>query len=403
MRETLHQLDVHQLVHQLGMALALPLAVIAVWSVRGNAAGVQATQTASAYRAELAPLPLPTPRRLRAPRDEGYALGVQRHPEDPIARRRRALLPDPGTPQPVELALEAGSEQARVVAPSLRDLQPGPWAATGAPTLAARDALPIVSTPIFDASRAAAARVRTGAPASDGGAAVQAAEPDPKAEVAGGATPDSKKAAPAQAGSKSVRSGNSAPVVKIASASSVPLRIPAKPSAETPAPVVPAVRASAIPQSERESGRMSSSPISQSEAFTRPPHRVVQASRWIGFQARVRGGFARPLEAQRRTSAASTTAGGKSLQPQLPSPRIASATRAASDPMDLSLDGDEWGDSLLDALLPAASEKALPAPWLAATGSIAEVIGSSAATAPPYASGLRAAVARGLRGVAGRG
>ena len=89
MRETLHQLD-----HLL--ALALPLAVSAVWIVRGDPAGVRATQTATAYRAELAELPLPDSDCVCALRASASRTGSASsgNPRIPIARRRRAALPE---------------------------------------------------------------------------------------------------------------------------------------------------------------------------------------------------------------------------------------------------------------------------------------------------------------------
>ena len=58
---------VRENLRQLGLALALPIAVVAVWAVRGESAGAPARESATAYRAVLADLPLPTRERLRTP------------------------------------------------------------------------------------------------------------------------------------------------------------------------------------------------------------------------------------------------------------------------------------------------------------------------------------------------
>ena len=361
MRETLHQLS---------LALALPITVAAVWIVRGDPAGVHATQTATAYRAELADLPLPTPQRLRAPREASDWLGVHRQSEDPIARRRRAALLDLAAPKPVALAVEAGSEQARVVAPSPRDGQPS---LTGAPALAAPDALPTVSTPLLVASRAAAVPARVDTPESDAGAAVEAPEPDPDADAAAGASTASEKTAVARAETPA------APARSFAVLSAVPAD---RPSSAKPAPGVAGVRASALPLPERASGPLSSSPISSG------PISPIHASRSPSVVVPSRGAGSVAAADSHETSqrGAGRSSSEKSWREEfaaaLPSPALAYATRAASEPVDLSLDRDEWKDSLLHTLLPATSVTPLPAQWLAAADPIADTPASYVAMAP---------------------
>ena len=270
--------------YQLSLTLALPLAVTAVWIVRGDPAGVHATQTATAYRAELADLPLPTPQRLRAPREAADWLGVHRHPDDPIGRPRRAALPDLAAPPPVELAVEAGTGPDWGVAPFPRDGQPP---RTDASAFAAPDAFPILPTPLIVASRTAAVRARTGAADSDVSAAVETPEPDPDTEVAADASTASERTGVAHAGGDSARAADGVPVVKLAAGASVPTRISVNPSAETPAapmrspallsavaadhpssakpaPVVAAVHSAATALPEKPSGGISSGPISSS-------------------------------------------------------------------------------------------------------------------------------------------
>jgi len=393
MRETLHPL-----IHQLSLALALPLAVTAVWIVRGDPAGVHGTQTATAYRVELADLPLPAPQRLRAPREATDWLGVRRHPEDPIARRRRAALPESAAPQPVELGVEAGPEQARVVAPSPRDGQPQLTATTGAPALAASPPLP-VTTPLIVASRAAAVPARIDAPESNGGAAIKAPEPDPDAEAAAGASTALEKTGRARADSDSVRVADGAAVVKIAAGSDVPTRNPMTPSAKTapaptrsvailsalqadhprsakPAPGVTAVRASAIPLPEKSSGRNSSGPISSnriSPSHASPSTSSASPSRGAGSVPKREPAKDSHATSERGADWSSIEKGWREeLASALPSPALAYATRAASEPVDLSLDRDPWPGSLLHTLLPATSVTALPAEWLAAGDRIAD-------------------------------
>ena len=119
MRETLHQLSV---------ALALPLAVIAVWVVRGEPAGLPAGETATAYRANLADLPLPSRERLRTPGSSIDIRAPRVTPEDASPRHRRPLLPVQSTPPPVDIAVDASSETAVDDPPSRRPEQEQPAA-----------------------------------------------------------------------------------------------------------------------------------------------------------------------------------------------------------------------------------------------------------------------------------
>jgi len=377
--------------HQLSLALALPLAVTAVWIVRGDPSGVPATQTATAYRAELADLPLPTPQRLRAPREATDGLGVHRHPDDPIARPRRVGLPDRVAPQPIELAVEAGSAPDWGIAPSPRDGQPQ---RTGAPALAAFDAFPTLSTPLIVASRTAGIRARTGAAQSNAGTAVETPEPDPDAKVAAPASTDPEKTRVAPVDRDSARDADGAPVVKIADGPRVPTRIPVKPSAEAPkaptrsptivshvapdrpssakpGPGVAAVPGAAPVLPEKSPGRTSPSPISPSHASPRPSvPSPSKAEKSVSKRERD-ADFHETTE--RGTGRSSNEKGWREeLADSLPSPALANAIRTASEPLDLSLDRDESKDSLLHKLLPAPSVTPQPAQWLAAADPIAE-------------------------------
>lgn len=132
MRETLHQLT---------LALALPIAVGAVWIVRGESVANPVPETATAYRAELEDLPLPTRERLRTPDVATDWRAPRVTPEDPTSRRRSPLLPNQSAPPPVDLAVGASSETAVAAPPSPRaepDLPGAPLPAPiGAPALVA--------------------------------------------------------------------------------------------------------------------------------------------------------------------------------------------------------------------------------------------------------------------------
>jgi len=136
MRETLHQLT---------LTLALPISVVTVWVVRGEPAGTAALETASAYRVELADLPLPTRERLRTPGEAFDWRAPRVTPEDPTPRHRRLALPNQFPPPPVDLADDASPETAVAVPPSPRDGQEPPGAVPRAPLPALSDAPALVA------------------------------------------------------------------------------------------------------------------------------------------------------------------------------------------------------------------------------------------------------------------
>ena len=101
MRETLRQL---------GLTLAFPVAVGVVWMVRAEPAATPVPASATAYRVELADLPLPIPERLRQPGEATRWQGARVIPEESSARNRRAALPIVPAPTPVDLAVEEAPE-----------------------------------------------------------------------------------------------------------------------------------------------------------------------------------------------------------------------------------------------------------------------------------------------------
>ena len=151
MRETLHQL---------GVTLALPIAVGAVWIARAERAEPPVRERATAYRVELAELPLPIRERLRPP---GFAAGApvaRQAPEDAAAGRQRPALEvlSQLAPAPVDLAAQADSQRTLVAAPSPRAehettratrcllLRAAPPIALAAPSLSSRRAAAPAST-----------------------------------------------------------------------------------------------------------------------------------------------------------------------------------------------------------------------------------------------------------------
>ncbi len=138
--------------HQLSLALALPIAVAMVWIVRGDPSGDHGSQTARAYRVELAELALPVAQHLRAPRTPVEWRHAPRASEEATARHRRSLLPETAAQPPSELALEAGSERDRGAAKPLRPSQPDALDSAGAsvhpprPDFAPVPTLPLVAT-----------------------------------------------------------------------------------------------------------------------------------------------------------------------------------------------------------------------------------------------------------------
>jgi hypothetical protein len=110
---------VRETLRQLGSTLALPVAIGVVWMVRAEPAETPIPERATAYRVELADLPLPTPERLRRPGEGTGWRGARAIPEEPSTRQRRAALPIVSAPAPVDLAIEvpiAALEPARALA-----------------------------------------------------------------------------------------------------------------------------------------------------------------------------------------------------------------------------------------------------------------------------------------------
>jgi len=147
MRETLHQLT---------LALALPIAVVAVGTFRGEPAATTARETANAYRVELAELPLPTPERLRTPGEAFDWRAPRVTPEDPTPSHRRRALPNPSAPSPVDLAVDAGAGIA-VAAPPSPPAEPG---LTGAEPSASLPPVPSGGPALAAAAPAATAHPR---------------------------------------------------------------------------------------------------------------------------------------------------------------------------------------------------------------------------------------------------
>lgn len=136
MRETLHQLT---------LTLALPIAVGAVWIARAERAEPPVRERATAYRVELADLPLPVRERLRTP---GFAAPMpvaRKAPEDSAPRRERPMLEGPSqpAPAPVQLAVETDSKRDVVAAPSPRAAEKTLGALPRASQAALRTAPPI--------------------------------------------------------------------------------------------------------------------------------------------------------------------------------------------------------------------------------------------------------------------
>jgi hypothetical protein len=110
MRETLHQLS---------LALALPITVGAFWIARSEQPE-PVRERATAYRVELAQLPLPTRERLRSPDLATATVAPQQASEQESApRERRPALPEPSETgvAPLDLASRGGSAPAVAAAP----------------------------------------------------------------------------------------------------------------------------------------------------------------------------------------------------------------------------------------------------------------------------------------------
>jgi hypothetical protein len=184
MRETLHQLC---------LALALPITVGAFWIARAERAEPVVRERATAYRAELAQLPLPVRERLRSPSLPAATPAPTSTPEqEPEPRDRRAALPEPSenAAAPVELPSRADSAPAVVATPSAPPSLETPGAAPrntpraaapavmAAPSLSSRRS----NMPVPGIAAASAAPTATAAPAakpsSAGPAPAASAEPN---------------------------------------------------------------------------------------------------------------------------------------------------------------------------------------------------------------------------------
>jgi hypothetical protein len=131
-----------EILHQLTLALALPLAVATVWLVRGESGDAPRFESAVAHRVQLAPLPLPEKSQLRAPRT---ALDWRRAPaeaEMPLAPRRPALPQEPAPP--LALAVNAEPASSPIEAAPLRAAR-----VDAAPAVAARRAAPPTTLPLL--------------------------------------------------------------------------------------------------------------------------------------------------------------------------------------------------------------------------------------------------------------
>jgi hypothetical protein len=151
MRESLHQLTV---------TLALPIAVTAVWIARGDATEPRRHERATAYRVELAELPLPTRERLRAPGLSTAAPAPRPAPQEEAAPPERRAVP-PAAPQAdadaVDLAFLTDSDREAALA-SRTDSEPERIAPSTLPSLDTLGAAPRgTPSPIRGAAPAAQA------------------------------------------------------------------------------------------------------------------------------------------------------------------------------------------------------------------------------------------------------
>jgi hypothetical protein len=173
-----------EILHQLTLALALPIIVGAFWIARAERAE-PVVERATAYRAELEQLPLPTRERLRSPGLPAETATPRSAPEEEAAPRdRRPSLPEPaenGTP--LEFASRESSPPvvaaARSIRPSLETLDVAPRNAPGAAAAPVAMAAPILSSRRADASAAGIAATES-APSA---AAEPAAKPSPPASA----------------------------------------------------------------------------------------------------------------------------------------------------------------------------------------------------------------------------
>lgn len=340
MRETLHQLT---------MALALPLAVTAVWVVRGNPGPVEATETATAYRAELAALPLPRSERLRAPREAIDWRRAQRETEEPIAPRLRVTLPEPAPARPVALTPSDDSARDRGVLAAPRVAAPELPPVSDPSPRAARAAQPTVATLPAVVPSAASSLARVAASEADASEATAESQPEPAAKTAklAPATPASGSKPVARAFDEGVRASQAPTVAKLDVAANVPTRDPVKlasTASATPAHTAPAVVAASAARTNASAPK---SPPPITPARSASPTRRYEAP---AKAPQVRGEL-ETIEKQWREKVAASA----------PSPAVAQATRGLDEALDLLLGGGGRRDrSLLDAVLPTAHASAAP-------------------------------------------
>jgi hypothetical protein len=176
---------VRETLHQLSLALAPDHGC---WRliVRGDLAGAQASQTAKAYRPEIAMLALPHAQPLRAPREAGDWRRAQRQAEEPSVRSRRPLLPSPAAALPGDLSdrVDAGSDRDAAALPPAGRRSPRPRLASMA---AARRDPPNAPTSPIVAVRAAPTPEQDVAAHDDDDRESAAAASDTGAEAAKGA------------------------------------------------------------------------------------------------------------------------------------------------------------------------------------------------------------------------
>jgi hypothetical protein len=207
-------------------------------------------ERATAYRVELAELPLPTPERLRAPR---AALDWRSAPatasEAAIPPHRRAALPSLPAPQPVELAAATGSEPMRGVAAPRGAAQPELPLATRTNLVVPPAPDPVVPTPPTVAARAASEGAREVSPADGGRETVAAPETKPTAETAVAETATPGYAALAIGASAAAPASTAHPALLARTSATLPAPAP-RPIASNAGPVGAAVRDASDQQSD---------------------------------------------------------------------------------------------------------------------------------------------------------
>ncbi len=253
-----------EVLHQLTMALALPIAVSAVWAIRGNPAdSSDPLLRATPYRVALAALPLPSAERLREPR-EPRDWRVRPHAiEDPVGPIRRAALPEIPASASLARVTPADSEREGVAVAAPRATQPEVEPASSPDALPLRWTQAEVSTAPLVAVRSAATRA-----SRDLHAAATPVPVKPSAVKPSAYTPE-----PSPSTQRSVASVDAAPAVRENLAKPAPAvsEIPAKPVVSAaavkpalsatvahPAPAVVAVRST--PTSVRRDAPVASAP-----------------------------------------------------------------------------------------------------------------------------------------------